>query len=99
MGRTRRELLDNTGADELAEWWEYNKLEPFGEERGDLRNGILCSLIAAAHGAKDSKPIDFMPDYGNEREERKQTPEDHLRIMQVFALAMGAKPENPGDGG
>lgn len=42
----------------------YFKLEPFGEERADLRTGILASLvanIASKKGGKKYMPKDFMP--------------------------------------
>jgi len=49
-------------ATELAEWGVYYKDQPFGEFRGDLRMGILASLIARTMGgSKSAKPSDFMP--------------------------------------
>lgn len=44
----------------------YYKLEPFGEERADLRMGILASVMANAwrgKGQKPFKPRDFMPTF------------------------------------
>jgi hypothetical protein len=31
---------------ELTEWQEYAKLEPFGEERDDIRIALLCQTMA-----------------------------------------------------
>jgi len=48
---------------EFSEWCAYFSLEPFGEERGDIRIAQLCALVANAVGVKGrkSKPEDFMP--------------------------------------
>ena len=56
-----RELLLRMDARELAEWEVFYRLDPWGEQRADLRNGILCALVAAFAGAKKPpKPKDFM---------------------------------------
>lgn len=50
--------------EQLLEWFEYYQLEPFGEERADLRNGIACALLANVNRGRNSKafsPTDFMP--------------------------------------
>jgi hypothetical protein len=46
----------------------YYSLEPFGEERGDLRAGIIASTIANRHrNPKEEKrayaPADFAPKF------------------------------------
>lgn len=44
----------------------YERLEPFGERRADLRAGIVASTIANAHRGKEGRPYtpqDFMPDF------------------------------------
>jgi hypothetical protein len=48
----------------LVEWYDYYTIEPFGEERGDLRIGTLAALTYNINRGKNSKalgPIDFMP--------------------------------------
>jgi len=57
------EALDSR---EFAEWMAYYSLEPWGEERADLRAGIIASTIANRHRdpkrEKEAyKPQDFMP--------------------------------------
>ena len=56
---------------DIAEWKAYYSLEPFGEERADLRMGILASLIANVN--RDTKkrqdpfvPADFIPKLSGE---------------------------------
>jgi len=61
-------MLDGTPASLLMEWMAYFQIEPFGEERADLRNAITCQTIAGAMGLKkkgggDFKITDFMPDF------------------------------------
>ena len=52
---------------ELSEWMAHYTIEPFGEERADLRMGIICSATIAPHieqGKQAPKPEDFIPDFG-----------------------------------
>lgn len=62
-----RELLRRIDSRELQEWQAYYELEPFGEERGDLRAGIVAATVANANRnpkkTKPFKPGDFMVDY------------------------------------
>lgn len=51
-------------ARELAEWAAYFHEEPWGEERADLRSGLICAAMANAWRGKRGrayKPGDFMP--------------------------------------
>lgn len=48
---------------ELTEWRAFDRLEPFGDQRADLRAGIVASTVAnfSARPPKDGlKPSDFM---------------------------------------
>lgn len=59
-------LLQSMSADIFAEWAAYYELEPWGGERGDLRAGIVASVIANTHRHKDHRPFtphDFMPTF------------------------------------
>ena len=61
---TVRELLARMDSRELAEWQAYYRLEPFGQERADLRAGIVASTLANIHRDPKRKafaPEDFMP--------------------------------------
>ena len=45
-------------------WQAFDAIEPFGDRRADLRNGILAALLANIFRSKDApikKPEDFMP--------------------------------------
>ncbi len=50
----------------LMLWTAYESLEPFGERRADLRNGILAATMANLLGDRRRRPQgwsagDFMP--------------------------------------
>lgn len=51
--------------DQLQSWQAYYAIEPWGEERADLRNGMLCALTLNIHRdrrkGEDAKATDFMP--------------------------------------
>ncbi|CAJ8906256.1 Uncharacterised protein [Burkholderia pseudomallei] len=69
---TVRQLLANIDSKELTEWLAYDRMEPIGEFRADLRAGIIAATMAN-YGGRDirvpRKPSDFMPLL--EREEEK----------------------------
>jgi hypothetical protein len=66
-------------------WVEYNQIEPFGEERADLRVAQLAAIMANAwrkKGSRRYKIDDFMFDFGSRR--RARTPDE--LAQQVFAI-------------
>lgn len=74
---------------DFRQWMAYYSLEPFGEERADLRSAIVAATIANCMGGKKGrkyKPKDFMPFSGT-----TQTPKDHQSIMEGLAAMLTAK--------
>lgn len=64
LGKTARELTAALTAGELAEWEAYYGLEPWGEQRADLRAGIIAATAAAPWrkaGSPPPRPTDYMP--------------------------------------
>ena len=64
-------MLSEITSAQFAEWMAYSRLEPWGEDRDDLRTGIVASVIANSNrgkGKKPYKPQDFMPDFEPEDE-------------------------------
>lgn len=62
---TVNELEQNLSYVELLEWMDFYSVEPFGEERADMRNAQLCKMVNDLHhwlAGKESphKTIDFM---------------------------------------
>jgi hypothetical protein len=92
---TVRELLARISARELSEWMAYFMLEPFGEERADVRAAIVAATVAntARDPKRHRRPFqasDFMPKF--ERKEReRQTWEEQLRIVEMFNVAFGGE--------
>ena len=81
---TVKEMLSRMDSRELAEWAAYYSVEPFGEERDDLRAGIVASVIANVNRGKSSKaysPQDFMPYAKKERNEL-----DEVMALKSFLL-------------
>lgn len=69
-------------------------MEPFGEERADLRAGIIASTIANANRdpkrrRKPYKPEDFMPKFAKDRP--RQTWQEQLAIVSAMNAALGGK--------
>lgn len=69
----------------------YYELEPWGEEKADLRAGIIASTVA--NTARDPKkqqrpftPADFMP-----RQTEQRDPEELLRVVEQWNIALGGK--------
>lgn len=62
-------LLRELSSWQVTEWLAYYGLEPFGEERSDLRAGIVAATVANANRdakrrAKPFEPGEFMPKFG-----------------------------------
>ena len=59
-----RVMLAQMSAYELAEYMAFDRIEPIGEPRADLRAGIIASAIvnhSMAPPKAPAKPLDFMP--------------------------------------
>lgn len=84
------ELLSRISSRELTEWRAYCALEPFGEERADLRAGIVASTMANVFrrsGTKPYKAQEFMPKFAKERQNWRE----QLEIVRTINAAMGGR--------
>jgi hypothetical protein len=82
-------MLSEISSRDFAEWMAYSRLEPWGEERDDLRMGIVASTIANVNRSKNQKPYkpsDFIPDFEPETEEEAQA-----RLMAKAMSALGGR--------
>jgi hypothetical protein len=52
MGRTIQELRAVLSYTEFQEWCLYYQIEPWGEDRADLRAGIVASTLANVYAGK-----------------------------------------------
>lgn len=85
---------------QLSEWMAYDRLEPFGEERADLRAGVVASVIANVNRGKKGKaysPQDFTLKFGEQEAEEpyKQSTEEMKKIM--MGMAEATKPKKKKD--
>lgn len=49
---------------EFTEWVAFEKTNPSGEERADIRNALLCyTIVSAVGGGKGAKLEDFIIDF------------------------------------
>lgn len=94
---TVAELLERMSSREFSEWMLYYDLEPFGEERADLRQAMTTSavhnsVIAQSKHPKWTKPENFMPFSEKEEadmDEQEMPTADLLR--QKFMAFAGKK--------
>jgi hypothetical protein len=75
--------MENIPADLWDELMAYYMLEPWGEERSDLRAGIIASTMANVMGNK-SKPADFMPDFSSNHQPRNSKEEQFAELERLF---------------
>lgn len=62
---------------EFSEWMAFAELEPFGEERADLRSAIVAAVFANANRDRKKRPRPFAPaDFMPFREKAQPTSED-----------------------
>jgi len=64
-----RELNARLDGPELTEWAAYARLEPFGEERADVRSALICKVLADINRGEHDPPFaltDFLPRYDQE---------------------------------
>lgn len=88
-------------------WQAYEQLEPFGEERADLRIAQLCALVAnrtRAKGERAFKVQDFMLQTAKDRPvqaRKKRDPRTVFRSLKnMFLASAGRKPDSgKGDNG
>lgn len=85
LGRTVKELELTLSGHELSEWQAFFRLDPFGEDRADLRNAMLISSLVNLFKGKKSQPVrpeDYML-FLNKRRKSKVTNEI-ARVMDMF---------------
>jgi len=80
---------------EVQEWRAYNEIEPFGEERADLRAAIIARTVAAYLTGHNFKIADFMPDF--DIKNQAQTEDEMLgRLKLAVKIAEAKKGESNG---
>jgi hypothetical protein len=84
---TVAEMLSRISSLELTEWMAYYKMDPFGEERADMRSAMVCTVMANAWGKKKFKIEDFMPKF----DKRPMTPQQIKDFFKQLTISRGGK--------
>jgi len=96
---TVSELGDRMSSRELSEWMAFYQIEPFGDERADLRQAMTTSAVhnsihAQTKHPKWTKPGDFMPFSGNPTQPNTAPPVDGMsdaEVLRAKFLALAGK--------
>lgn len=74
---------------QLREWMAYYEVEPWGEDRADLRAGIIAATTANVWRGRGpaAKPSDFMPRFDGPA---KQSQQEMHEIFAAYAAAHNA---------
>jgi hypothetical protein len=76
---------------EYVSWVAYYSVEPFPEERADLRNAMLISAVATMLGGRP-KTKDFIVDWWKTAgEQQNQSPEEVLSKLKLIIGYGGRK--------
>jgi hypothetical protein len=92
---TVAELLERMSSYEFREWMEFYTLEPWGEERADLRQAMTTSAVhnsiqAQTKHPKWTKPEDFMPFSRNHAQPKSDEPAEPADLRAKFLALAGA---------
>ncbi len=74
-------LLQSLTSRQFAEWMAFYSLDPFGDQRADLRAGIVAATMNNRWRQKNENPMqpsEFMPF----KEVHEQTPEEMQRQLR-----------------
>lgn len=88
-------MLRQLTAREFLGWSAYAELEPFGEERGDIRAALIATVLANINRDPKRRPQafrleDFMLKFDSEvARKRPQTWQEKLAIVRAIAVAYG----------
>lgn len=82
-------MLAHMSGMHLGEWQTYYQLEPWGEERADLRSAIVARTSLLPHLKPHAKPPgidDFMPDFDGSRTDAKppQSDDQMMAVLRGF---------------
>ena len=85
-------LLASISSQELTEWQAFYCVEPFGEERADVRSAIVAATVANVNRSSKSAPAPvtaFMPRFEAESDEDRVA--RLLAKRDVLAVVMGLR--------
>ena len=91
LGMTVADLSDRLTAAEEAHWIAYYRINPFGDERADVRSAQICQLLYNIHAPKGKKSevADFMP--YRKKKPAQTTAQDIRNNFESFITAQRKK--------
>ncbi len=103
LGWSVQDIRNHMSCAEVQEWRAYNEIEPFGEERADLRAAIIAQTVADYLSGKSHKVEQFMPSFEEEPSDpgdpRQQSVEEMQAIIKpVFKETKERKAHGRPDG-
>lgn len=91
-------MLNRVSSQELTQWMAYDRIEPIGDARMDIRFAILAAVVANTSRDPGVKPdpflyTDFMPDFWKEPEVEEPVEKwrGFLVIAEAVTAAMGGE--------
>jgi hypothetical protein len=75
---------------QLDEWEAYDRLEPFGQQRGDMQAGIAANMLRAMHNLDPLDPRAYVLDF-DETRTREQSPEEIEAKLTLYFQAANAR--------
>ncbi len=84
-------MLANMSSRLFLEWIAYDRVEPFGPWREDIRAGIVASTVANVNRSKKTDaytPNDFVPEF---KMKEINSSVSMLDKVQMIARALGAR--------
>lgn len=89
---------------EFAGWWHYAQIEPFGEQRADLRMGIHAAANVNCHRDRKRRPkpyeaSDFIPVFHRPKKASNKpvtTKEQFQEVKRVALMMAGGKAKTGG---
>lgn len=89
-----QQMLKRMSVKTYLGWVRYAAIEPFDEQRADLRAGIIASTFANVMGGKKGgklfTPTDFMP-WSEEPQPRRKNANDMFFKAKVMNNLMGGR--------
>ena len=76
---------------ELSQWEAFERIEPFGEWRGDVRAAMVCATVMNSQGARPAaRTSDYMPQFGPPPE---PDPEQEMLALSSLVRSAGQEAE------
>jgi len=94
------ELGKRVTSSELSEWIAWDRIQPFGEMREDLRAGMIAAPLLniwIPKGKKRAKASDWIMEFDSVDEEKKiQSPEVMKMLLSGLSAFLNSTPSKKG---